>query len=684
MLKSKVNWQEVTRLVLLSRELDLLEEEVLAPEGKIKYQFSAKGHELSQVLLSLELDHPHDAASVYYRSRPFMLGCGMSPVTALAAGMALRNTLSQGRDTGVVYNLPRKIGLTVFPASGNVGAQFTPAVGWAQACIYHQNVLGDSTWDGALAVAHGGDGSIASNGFWSAINIASTLQLPMLFFIEDNQYGLSVPFEYQTPGGNIAENLTSFKNLRVIDADGTNPKTASDAIHSAVDHVRSGSGACLLRLNVPRLQGHTFIDDQTYKDPALITEEKRRDPLIQLKSYLSNQGIISAKSWAAIHASVKEQISEALEEAQQTQQPDPEGSTSFVFFDGTPPQQGGLRPQKVLPDLGNDLPQSGGPRINLVDAVRRTLETEMKINPRLLIFGEDVGVKGGVHGATRDMQAHFGVERVFDTSLSEEGIIGRSIGLALAGLLPVPEIQFRKYADPAYEQINNIGSIRWRTANNFAAPIVVRVPVGFGKTTGDPSHSVTGEAIYAHTLGWKIAFPSNAKDAVGLLRTSLRGDDPTFFLEHRALLDTAPGRRPYPGDDYCLPFGVAATLVKGDDLTVISWGETIHRCLEASKNFPGQVTVIDLRTIIPWDKETVLESVHYTGKVLIVHEDTLTAGFGAEISATIATEAFTDLDAPIQRLATPDIPIPYSVPMMDVVLPSVEKIRGTIQEMLAY
>ncbi|MGB7096715.1 MAG: transketolase C-terminal domain-containing protein [Anaerolineales bacterium] len=258
------------------------------------------------------------------------------------------------------------------------------------------------------------------------------------------------------------------------------------------------------------------------------------------------------------------------------------------------------------------------------------------------------------------------------------------MGLAYAGLLPVPEIQFRKYADPAYEQIADFGTIRWRTANNFAAPVVVRIPVGYGKTTGDPWHSVTGEAIYAHTLGWRIAFPSNAEDAAGLLRTALRGDDPTFFFEHRALLDTSPARRPYPGDDFCLPFGAANRLVTGDELTIISWGETVYRCLAASRDFPGRITVLDLRTIIPLDKDTVLESVQNTGRALIVHEDTQTAGFGDEISAMIAAEAFTDLDAPVQRLATTDIPIPYDVGMMASILPNVEKIKGKIDQLLAF
>jgi 2-oxoisovalerate dehydrogenase E1 component len=248
----------------------------------------------------------------------------------------------------------------------------------------------------------------------------------------------------------------------------------------------------------------------------------------------------------------------------------------------------------------------------------------------------------------------------------------------------VPEIQFRKYADPAYEQIDDLGTLRWRTANAFAAPVVVRIPVGFSKKTGDPWHSVSGEAIYAHTLGWRIAYPSNAEDAVGLLRTALRGDDPTIFLEHRALLDTSEGRRPYPGDDFSLPYGKAASLLQGDELAVITWGAMVARCLEAAGPFAGRVTVLDLRTIIPWDQEAVLESVRRTGKVLIVHEDTLTNGFAGEICAVIASQAFTDLDAPVERIGVPDIPIPYNIRMMDTIVPSVAAIQAKMDKLLAY
>jgi 2-oxoisovalerate dehydrogenase E1 component len=676
-----IDWCKVARLALLSRRLDELEVDQLTPQGKIKYQFSASGHELSQILLAQVLDHPHDAATVYYRSRPLLLACGLTPAEALAAGMARSGGPSDGRDVGVVFNLPRRDGPTILPASGDVGAQYTPAVGWAQAIHYRWQVLGEVEWQGAMAVALGGEGSVAANGFWAALNIATTRRLPLLFFIENNQYGISVPAVYQTPGGNIRRNLASFGGLHTLDGDGTDPQEAWQIIQQAVEHVRSGQGPCLLHLRVVRLTGHTFIDDQAYKSAEERAAEARRDPLLRLRAFLEGT---SHLDWLALEGEVQAELQSAFQEAETLPQPDPAGARRHLFFEGAPPIQGGLRSEDALPALGSAIPEPTSPRLNFIDAVRRTLEGEMRLNPRLLVFGEDVGVKGGVHGATQDMQQHFGVERVFDTSLSEEGIMGRAVGMALAGLLPVPEIQFRKYADPAHEQISDLGTLRWRTANRFAAPVVVRIPVGFGKKTGDPWHSVSGEAVFAHTLGWRIAYPSNAEDAVGLLRTALRGDDPTFFFEHRALLDTPEGRRPYPGDDFCLPFGQAARLLDGDALTVVTWGALVPRCLEAARAFPGQVALLDLRTIIPWDQEAVLESVRRTGKVLVVHEDTQTAGFAGEIIAVITSQAFTDLDAPPERLTTPDVLIPYNLKLMETVLPNVQHIRVKMAKILAY
>jgi 2-oxoisovalerate dehydrogenase E1 component len=311
------------------------------------------------------------------------------------------------------------------------------------------------------------------------------------------------------------------------------------------------------------------------------------------------------------------------------------------------------------------------------------MDHELAVNPCLLIFGEDVGEKGGVHAATLDLEHRHGGRRVFDTSLSEEGIIGRAVGLAYAGLKPLPEIQFRKYADPATEQLNNCGTVRWRTNGRFAAPIVVRVPGGYRKI-GDPWHSVTSEIVFAHAVGWKLAFPSNAEDAVGLLRTALRGNDPVLFFEHRAMLDAGWARRPYPGDNFMLPFGNAKIIQPGDELTVITWGAMVERCIMAAQNTGVSAEIIDLRTLVPWDRECVLESVRRTAHCLIVHEDIKLGGFGAEIAATVADEAFMWLDAPVKRVAAPSVPVPFNPGLMTAVVPAVDRIRSAIEDLLAF
>jgi 2-oxoisovalerate dehydrogenase E1 component len=288
-----------------------------------------------------------------------------------------------------------------------------------------------------------------------------------------------------------------------------------------------------------------------------------------------------------------------------------------------------------------------------------------------------------VHGVTLGLQDKYGAERVFDTSLSEEGIIGRAVGMAIAGLMPVPEIQFRKYADPACEQINDCGTMRWRTANRFAAPMVVRMPVGFFKC-GDPWHSQTNEVQFVHAPGWRVACPSNAEDAVGLLRTALRGNDPVMFLEHRNMLDAASARRPYPGDDFALPFGVAKRVREGDAISIVTWGAMVERCEAAAEKSGAGCDVIDLRTLAPWDSEAVLTSVRRTHRCLIVHEDIGTAGFGAEIAAVVADRAFLDLDAPMARLTMPDIPSPHHPELMEWALPSVETIAAKIEELVSF
>ena len=668
-----IDWLRVVRTFLLSRALDELEETSLLPDKKILYQFSARGHELGQILLGTMLTAKRDAASGYYRSRPLLLTLGLSVCDALKSGMGKAGGISDGRDIGVVFNMPSDTGCTVLPMAGGVGTQYTTTAGWAHAIRYHAETLKDETYSKSIAVVLGGDGSVATNGFWAALNIATTRKLPMLFFLEDNGYGLSVPSTVQTPGGNIARNLESFTELRLLHADTSQPAATEKTIREAVTHVREGEGPVLLRLVMPRLSGHSGQDTQAYKSNEFVENERAKDPLTHLRTFLIPR-VLSESAWHIMEKEAAILVQQGLAEA--VASPEPPAVASAVrrhLFCEDEPSVIASTPEPMEPA-----------RVNMLTAIRRTMESELKDNPRLLIFGEDVGLKGGVHAATMGLQAQFGTDRVFDTSLSEEGIIGNAIGMAQAGLRPVTEIQFRKYADPATEQLNDCGTIRWRTANRFNAPIVVRMPGGFGSKCGDPWHSVSSEVTFAHAFGWQVIYPSNAEDATGLLRTAMRSSNPSIFFEHRAQLDSSWARRPYPGDRFVLPLGVARTVQVGTDLTIITWGAMVERCLLAAGHAGSSIEVIDLRTIVPWDREAVIKSVCRTHRCIVVHEDTMTAGFGAEIAAILSKEAFLKLDAPVERLAVPDIPLPYNVALMEAVLPTVDMIRKQITATLDY
>ncbi len=674
------DWRRVALNLHVSRALDSLEEKTLVPERKIFYQFSARGHDMAQILLGLHLTNPDDAICGYYRSRPILLALGVDPADALGSSMARAGGYSDGRDIGAVFNYPNKNGASALPMCGGVGAQYTPTAGWAQALQYRATVLKEKNCGDAIAVSLGGDASVATNGFWSALTMATTLKLPMLFYIEDNGYGISVPSTLQTPGADIAANLSGFQNLNVISGDGTDPVEAAALIDEAVRFVREKRAPALLRLTVPRLEGHSFQDTQTYKPEALVKSEWARDPLPKLRDYLVPSRMNEAE-WDRIAADAAQAVEEARSNAEARPVADLTRTTKNVFFEtGIQTVGGQINAGYKAPSFSNE-PKPEGQRINMVTAIRRTLDHELAINPRVLVFGEDVGPKGGVHAVTLGLQEKFGDARVFDTSLSEEGIIGRAVGMAIAGLMPVPEIQFRKYADPAAEQLNDCGTMRWRTNNRFAAPMVVRMPIGFFKC-GDPWHSQTNEVQFVHAPGWKVAVPSNAEDAVGLLRASLRGNDPVIFFEHRAMLDATSARRPYPGDDFVLPFGKARIVSAGSDLTIVTWGAMVERCEQAAEGSSSEI--IDLRTLMPWDREAVLASVKRTRRCLIVHEDLMSAGFGAEIAATVAQECFLDLDAPVSRLAMPDIPSPHNPALMEWALPSVEKIAAKIAELTGF
>lgn len=686
----RFDWVRIARTALTSRTLDDLEEllnrsKATTPkEHVVQYQFSAKGHEVAQVILGSLLTGTHDAAGAYYRSRPLLLSLGLSIEDAHGSPLGRAGGFSDGRDIGVVCNVPRPDGgCTVLPMAGDVGSQYTPTAGWAQAIMYHRDVLKDASFDGAIGVVLGGDASVATNGFWSALTMATTLKLPMLFYVEDNDLGISVRGAMQTPGANIARNLASFGELLVRDGDGTDPHETARLLAETVTHVRAGKGPALVHLTVPRLNSHSGPDNQKgYRTDAEIAEDFKRDPLPRLKSYLV-PSLMTARAWDDMVREVERDVRAAVDAARARPAPLAAEVSRFVYGDEEEAVMGGVPAAERARLRGTETPAAGGTVLRFQEAIRRTLDVELSANPRVLVFGEDVGRKGGVHLVTEGLQKKHGATRVFDTSLSEEGIIGRASGMAIAGLMPVTEIQFRKYADPATEQLNNLGTMRWRTRNRFAAPVVVRMPGGFGKDVGDPWHSLSDEVRFAHAYGWHVAMPSNAADAVGLLRAAMRGVDPAIFFEHRSLLMTSDGSAPYPGDDYVLPFGRARVVREGVDITVVTWGAMVHRCAAAAERFDGAVELIDLRTIAPWDKAAVLASVEKTGRCLVVHEDNLTAGFGAEIAATLASEAFWHLDAPVERLAPADIPVAYHTDLLNEIVPTVERIVGRIEQVLA-
>ncbi|WP_223787204.1 alpha-ketoacid dehydrogenase subunit alpha/beta [Marinicella meishanensis] len=680
------DWPLVAKYLLISRALDDLEEFDLVKQKKVLYQFSARGHDLAQIMLGQILNRKKDAVSGYYRSRPLLLSLGIPVEQFLQATMMKQGGFSNGRDIGVVFNEPKHDGACVLPMSGGVGAQYTPVAGWAQAIEYHSQTLKNAAWDDAMGLVLGGDGSVATNGFWSALTLATTLELPMLFYIEDNGYGISVPSHFQTPGGNIVKNLASFKGIKLLSGDGTQPQEAAALMAEAHEHIRQQRKPVLLRLTVPRLNGHSAQDTQSYKSDERIAFEQQHDPLPKLKKFLFSEGLMDQASWQALEQEAQDITQTAYQAVDQQDFADPAGVERHAFAetdaDGQPilQQQGGIHlDHPEFPPSSTTVAAEPG-RINMVTAIRKTLDYELTHNKKMLVFGEDVGAKGGVHAVTLGLQEKHGEAQVFDTSLSEEGIIGRSIGLSLAGLLPVPEIQFRKYADPAEEQLNETGSMRWRTNNRFAAPMVVRMAGGyFG--CGDPWHSQCAEVKWVHAIGWQVAMPSNAEDAVGLLRYALRNNNPSIFFEHRKMLDHIWARRPYPGDQYIIPFGQANKILSGERLTVVSWGGMVHMCQTAIENTGIDAELIDLRTLRPWDKDMVLESVKRTGRCLIVHEDNLSAGFGAEIAAVLAKEAFFYLDAPIERLATADIGNPHDPRLMEHALPNPESIAERMLEL---
>jgi len=660
---------KVLRCMLMGRSIDNKAMNLLR-QGKAFFHIAGSGHEAIQVAAGLSVDLKKDWLFPYYRDIALAMCVGVTPTDFFLQFFArVDDPSSAGRQLpnhwgNVEINLPAQ--------SSPTGTQFLIAVGAALAMVKRgeRNVVYVSS----------GEGTTSQGEFHEAINWSSREKLPVLFIIENNKYAISVPVRLQSGGKehSIAAMMSGYVNLYHAKIDGTDFEESYKTVQEAIDYIKSGKGPALIEAEVVRLLSHSSSDDQKkYRDPTELKEEAKRCPIKQYSEKLINTGIITKEEFNNLKEDVKQIIDNAAEEAAKSKDPDP-GTTAKYVFD-----ESGLKDtfeyEKAKPS---------GKSVVMVDAINHALHEEMERNDKIYIFGEDVAdKKGGVFSATKGLSTKFGEQRVFNSPLAEASIIGVATGMALTGLKPVVEIQFGDYIWPAFMQFKDeLTTIRYRSNNYWNAPVVVRVAVG-GYIHGGLYHSQNIESIFAHIPGLYIAYPSNAADAKGLLKTAIRLNDPVLFCEHKGLYRQSFATSPSPDKDYLIPFGKAKVVREGKDITVVSYGASLWDVVLAAKKLEDEgysIEVIDLRTIIPLDEETIFNSVKKTNKVIIVHEDTFTAGFGAEIAARIADNCFQFLDGPIKRIAAKDSHVPYSPILENAVLPNREQIYEVIKDLLRY
>ncbi len=586
--------------------------------------------------------------------------------------------------------------LNIVSGSSPTGTQVLHAVGAADASLIYSRVA--AIEDRAsrfkadeIVFTSLGDGTTSEGEFWEAISTACLRQLPVLFLIEDNGYAISVPVEFQTPGGDISRLVRSFPGLYVDSIDGTDFLASLRAMRTATAHVRAGNGPAFVHARVIRPYSHSLSDDERlYKTPAEREAEARRDPLGRLSELLKAHGLATDRDFAVMLEDVEREIDDAALEALQAPQPARDTATLWVYSPDVDPTAAAF-----------DTPaQPEGNPETMVGAINRTLKDEMAHNPRIIVFGEDVADasrqealdvvtgKGGVFKLTHGLQRLYGDDRVFNSQLAEANIVGRAIGMAVRGLKPVAEIQFFDYIWPAMMQIRDeLTMLRYRSGNNFSCPMVIRSAIGGYLRGGGPYHSQSGESIFAHCPGIRIAYPSNALDAAGLLRTAIRCDDPVLFLEHKHLYRQTYNKAPYPGKDFMIPFGKANVSHDGTDVLVVTWGALVQRSIVAAHQAEAagiSVAVLDLRTIAPYDWEAIAAHVKRINRVVVAHEDQLTCGFGAEIAARIAGDLFEHLDAPVRRVGALDTPVAYNPELEDAILPQTADVLKAIQETAKY
>jgi 2-oxoisovalerate dehydrogenase E1 component len=511
--------------------------------------------------------------------------------------------------------------------------------------------------------------------------------------VEDNGYAISVPVEVNTAGGSISKLVASFPDLLIQECDGCDLIASYKTMQKAVEHARRRKGPALVHARVIRPYSHSLSDDEVlYRPPEEREEDARRDPVTTFPRWLVEEGHATEGEITRIQQEVEDELNAATEDALSQEQPGPETVHYAVYSPDVDPTGEQF-------DTEDD-PQFSGAETTMVELLNACMKDEMRRDPRILVFGEDVADvsreqylgkvkgKGGVFKATHGLQKEFGSVRVYNSPLAEANIVGRALGLAIRGFKPVVEIQFFDYIWPAYMQLRNeLATMRWRSNNAFAAPAVVRVTYG-GYIRGAIYHSQTGASLFTHTPGLRVVCPATALDANGLLRTAIRCDDPVIFLEHKHLYRQTYNKSAYPGPNFMIPFGKAKVVREGTDVTVVTYGATVQRALAAASQAHEQgglsAEVIDLRSLSPWDRDAVFASVRRTNRVIVLYEDSISWGYGAEIAAAIADECFPWLDAPVRRLAATDTFVGYAPRLEDAILPQVETIRAAMEEIVRF
>ena len=679
--------------MLLSRRIDDKEIQ-LKRQSQIFFQISGAGHEAVLVAAGLALKPGYDWFFPYYRDRALCLQLGMTPLEMFLAGVGSKEDPASGG-----RQMPSHWGhtaLNIVSGSSPTGTQVLHAVGAAEAGIIYGRVpeipdRASHFHDDEVVYVSLGDGATSEGEFWEALSGTCTKRLPVLFLVEDNGYAISVPVEVQTPGGDISRLVRSFPGLHVDSIDGTDFFASFRAMREATAYVRERKGPALVHARCIRPYSHSLSDDEKlYKTPAEREAEARRDPIVRFADFLRTGNVATDEELAAMLADIDREINEAALAALHAPKPDKSTARLWVYSPDVDPASSAFETP----------PHSEGKADTMVAAINRTLKDEMARNPRIVVFGEDVADasrkealsivsgKGGVFKLTHGLQRLYGDARVFNSPLSEAGIVGRAIGMAVRRLKPVVEIQFFDYVWPAMMQIRDeMSMLRYRSGNNFSCPMVIRIPIGGYLRGGGPYHSQSGESIFAHCPGIRIAFPSNAVDAAGLLRTAIRCDDPVMFLEHKHLYRQTYTKGEYPGREFMIPFGKAKLRRDGDHVLVVTWGALVQRSLLAANQAAKDgisTAVLDLRTIAPYDWEAIASQVERVNRVVIAHEDQLTCGFGAEIAARIVGELFEHLDAPVRRVGALDVPVAYHPDLEEAILPQAADLLRAIRETAHY